>query len=75
MEECLGEIEKKGFTMIEMGSDETTTVDWQQRGGGGGLKRLMVQRWKCAERAMLLMWDWNERGKEGSAAQREKKSF
>lgn len=27
MGECLGEIEKKGFTMIEMGSDEATTAD------------------------------------------------
>lgn len=27
MGECLGEIEKKGFTMIEMGRDEATTAD------------------------------------------------
>lgn len=34
MEECLGEIEKKGFTMIGMGSQETTAIDWQQHGRG-----------------------------------------
>lgn len=27
----------------------------------GGLKRLMLHRWRYAERGMLLMCDWNER--------------
>lgn len=45
MEERLSEIEKKGFTMIERGRDETVAAAaWEK--GRGGLKRLMLHRWR-----------------------------
>lgn len=69
MGECLGEIEKKGFTMIEMGSDEAMEAAWGW--GRGGLKRLTVHGWKCAGRAMLLMTGMKG-GKEWSRVQRDK---
>lgn len=64
MEECLSKIEKKGFTMIEMGSDESSTTDGSGLGWGrGGLKQF--QRWKFAEGLMLLMEGRNEREERG----------
>lgn len=61
MEGLEGETREKGVAVIQARGDQRVDQDGGAVGVREGWRRLMLRRWKYADRVTLLMWVWNDR--------------